>query len=78
MGGVFIGFFFHFCLLDSKAGSWRQSGGLSQPAWLFRRKASPTRGVKNPECESVQDFYFLPIHSSLFTKNAFLIFGSNK
>ena len=23
---------------------------------------------KNPECESVQDFYFLPIHSSLFTK----------
>ena len=24
---------------------------------------------KNPECESVQDFYFLPFHSSLFTKN---------
>ena len=23
---------------------------------------------KNPECESVQDFYFLPLHSSLFTK----------
>ena len=28
-------------LLDSKAGSWRQSSGLSQPAWLFRRKANP-------------------------------------
>ena len=27
---------------DSKAGSWRQSGGLSQPAWLFRRKANPS------------------------------------
>ena len=23
---------------------------------------------ENPECESVQDFYFLPITSSLFTK----------
>ena len=23
---------------------------------------------KNPECEGVQDFYFLPLHSSLFTK----------
>ena len=27
--------------MDSKAGSWQQSGGLLQPAWLFRRKASP-------------------------------------
>ncbi len=26
---------------DSKGGSWRQSGGLSQPPWLFRRKANP-------------------------------------
>ena len=24
---------------------------------------------KNPECESVQDFYFLPFHSSLFTNS---------
>ena len=24
--------------------------------------------TKNPECESIQDFYFLPFHSSLFTK----------
>ena len=23
---------------------------------------------KNPECESVQDFYFFTVHSSLFTK----------
>ena len=29
--------------------------------------------TKNPECESVQDFYFLPLHYSLFTKNAFRI-----
>jgi hypothetical protein len=29
---------------------------------------------KNPECESIQDFYFLPITSSLFTKIAFRIF----
>ena len=27
--------------MDSKGGSWQQSGGLLQPAWLFRRKASP-------------------------------------
>ena len=27
--------------MDSKAGSWQQSGGLLQPAWLSRRKASP-------------------------------------
>jgi hypothetical protein len=27
--------------VDSKGGSWRQSGGLSQPPWLFRRKANP-------------------------------------
>ena len=27
--------------MDSKAGSWQQSGGLLQPPWLFHRKASP-------------------------------------
>ena len=27
--------------MDSKGGSWQQSGGLLQPAWLSRRKASP-------------------------------------
>ena len=32
--------------MDSKGGSWQQSGGLLQPPWLFRRKASPTRGAK--------------------------------
>lgn len=26
---------------DSKGGSWRQSGGLPQPPWLFCRKANP-------------------------------------
>ena len=31
--------------------------------------------AKNPECESVQDFYLLPFHYSLFTKIAFRIFG---
>ena len=31
---------------------------------------------KNPECESVQDFYFLPIHSSLNSHSGFL--ESNK
>ena len=29
-----------------------------------------TMKPKNPECESVQDFYFLPLHSSLFTNSA--------
>ena len=32
--------------MDLKGGSWQQSGGLLQPPWLFRRKASPTRGAK--------------------------------
>ena len=27
--------------MDSKGGYWQQSGGLLQPPWLFRRKASP-------------------------------------
>ena len=27
--------------MDSKGGFWEQSCGLLQPAWLFRRKASP-------------------------------------
>ena len=27
--------------MDSKGGSWQQSGGLLQPPWLSRRKASP-------------------------------------
>jgi len=28
-------------LLDSKGGSWQHAGGMLQPPWLFRRKASP-------------------------------------
>ncbi len=35
-----MSFVFLICK-DSKAGSWRGAGGTSQPAWLFRRKASP-------------------------------------
>ena len=27
--------------MDSKGGSWQQSGGLLQPPWLLRRIASP-------------------------------------
>ncbi len=37
--------------------------------------SNPTSSSKNPECDSVQDFYLLPITSSLFTKIAFRIFG---
>ncbi len=33
--------FFSLGGTDSKGGSWKQSGGLLQPPWLFRRKASP-------------------------------------
>ena len=33
---------------------------------------------KNPECDSVQDFYFLPITSSLFTKTVFRIILESK
>ncbi|MBQ4599291.1 MAG: hypothetical protein IJB19_05220, partial [Clostridia bacterium] len=40
---------------------------------VFGRCASCS--TKNPECESVQDFYLLLFHSSLFTKIAFGIFG---
>ena len=61
----------------------RISGGV--PEWpkgtdcksaAFRFDGSnPSSPTKSPECESVQDFYFLPLHYSLFTKNAFRIFG---
>ena len=40
--------------------------------------SNPPSPTKTPECESVQVFYFLPLHYSLFTKNAFRCFGSNK
>ena len=46
--------------MDSKVGSWRQSGGLSQPAWLFHRKASPfflTGGAKR--IEEIRSSFFL-------------------
>ena len=39
---------------------------------LYLRNAQMQTGLatraKNPECESIRDFYFLPFHSSLFTK----------
>ncbi|MBE7005726.1 MAG: hypothetical protein E7424_01070 [Ruminococcaceae bacterium] len=40
---AFGGFLFGMGIwkVDSKGGTWRQSGGLSQPPWLFRRKANP-------------------------------------
>ena len=28
--------------MDSKGGSWKHAGGMFQPPWLFRRKASPS------------------------------------
>ena len=40
MDGVYL-FGMVFRLMDSKGGSWRHAGGMSQPPWLFRRKASP-------------------------------------
>ena len=27
--------------MDSKGGTWQHAGGMMQPPWLFRRKASP-------------------------------------
>ena len=27
--------------MDSKGGTWQHAGGMLQPPWLFRRKASP-------------------------------------
>ena len=45
-GGVLFGNLIPILLLDLKGGSWQVSGGHLQPPWLFRRKASPTRGAK--------------------------------
>ena len=38
--------------------------------WEQMQTSLATR-TKNPECKSIRNFYFLPLHSSLFTKNAF-------
>ena len=38
------------------------------------RVRPPLPAPKNPECESTQDFYFLPLHSSLFTEFRIQIF----
>ena len=37
--------------MDSKGGSWKQSCGLFQPAWLFRRKASPFWPTTSFKCK---------------------------
>jgi len=43
--------FFDVKRTDSKAGSWQHAGGMLQPAWLFRRKASPFRvAIKSLIC----------------------------
>jgi len=77
-GAFFLAIFIPIPLLDLKGGSWQVSGGHLQPPWLFRRKASPTGGAKNPECESVRDFtfYFLPITSSLKRIRDFEVIGN--
>ena len=51
--------------VDSKGGSWQQSGGLLQPPWLFRRKANPPSRTKNRQV-STEICRFLLIHYSLF------------
>ncbi len=38
-------------LPDPKGGTWQQSGGLLQPPWLCRSKASPTGGAKKENWE---------------------------
>ena len=38
---------------------------------LSNSNIASTGEPKNPECEGVQDFYFLPFHSSLFTCSRF-------
>ena len=35
----------------------------------------PVSSSKNPECDSIQDFYLLPLTSSLLPKIVFRIFG---
>ena len=41
--------------MDSKGGSWQQSGGLLQPPWLSLRKASPwpTTSYRTKECDPI-------------------------
>ena len=41
MDGVFY-FGMGIWVVDSKGGSWRQSGGLSQPPWLRRSEVNPS------------------------------------
>ena len=50
--------------MDSKGGSWQQSGGLLQPPWLCRSKASPTlpcRGSQEDRGDSV--LFFVTINA---------------
>ena len=59
---------FAFCNLrrESKGAGVNDMPVACQSRDLARPQARiPVRVTKNPECESVQDFYFLPLHSSL-------------
>jgi len=49
MDGVFY-FGMGIWVVDSKGGSWRQSGGLSQPPWLRRSEANPPSPTKKSTC----------------------------
>ena len=42
--------------MDSKGGSWQQSGGLLQPPWLSRRKASPWPTTSKTHKEKIWGF----------------------
>ena len=44
--------------VDSKGGSWQQSGGLLQPPWLFRRKANPPSPTSKKTSESLSFCFF--------------------
>ncbi len=58
--------------VDSKGGSWQQSGGLLQPPWLFRRKANPPSPTRNRQVPT-EICRFLLIHYSLFIITLFIL-----
>ncbi|MBR3292960.1 MAG: hypothetical protein IKI69_00855, partial [Oscillospiraceae bacterium] len=58
-----------FVKVDSKGGSWRQSGGLSQPPWLFRRKANPPSPTssRNQQKRMISGLFLLIFASAAFS-----------